>query len=59
MYKKERLKAEADNTNPVLDNYRYHCEKANPIIVLLLSAGMTSYLQTIPLSVDIICRCDK
>jgi hypothetical protein len=28
-------KAEADNTNRGLDNYRYHCKKPNPIIVLL------------------------
>jgi hypothetical protein len=28
-------KAEADSTNRGLDNYRYHCEKPNPIIVLL------------------------
>jgi hypothetical protein len=28
-------KAEADNTNRGLDNYRYHWEKPIPIIVLL------------------------
>jgi hypothetical protein len=26
---------QADNTNRGFDNYRYHCEKPNPIIVLL------------------------
>jgi hypothetical protein len=67
-------KAEADNTNRGHDTYRYHCEKPNPIFVLLYnlykrkvnnsSSEMLANLailknfQKILLSVDIICRCD-